>query len=117
MIENLPVGSIVSPRKLSCNNIVRYVRAMQNQTGAAVAVHHIADGQAEAIEFHLDGSAANTDVPLKNLSLKQNVLIAGILRGSEVIIPGGSTTFRAGDTVVIVVSGDTVLLRFNDIFE
>ena len=117
MIENLPVGSIVSPRKLSCNNIVRYVRAMQNQTGAAVAVHHIADGQAEAIEFHLDGSAANANVPLKNLSLKPNVLIAGILRGSEVIIPGGNTTFRAGDTVVIVVSGDTVLLRFNDIFE
>lgn len=117
MIENLPVGSIVSPRKLSVNNIVRYVRAMQEQTGAAVAIHHIADGQAEAIEFHLDGSAANTGVPLKNLQLKQNVLIAGILRGSEVIIPGGNTTFRAGDTVVIVVSGDTVLLRFNDIFE
>ena len=116
MIENLPVGSIVSPRKLSVNNIVRYVRAMQEQTGAAVAVHHIADGQAEAIEFHLDGSTANTGVPLKNLSLKQNVLIAGILRGSEVIIPGGNTSFRSGDTVVVVVSGDTVLLRFNDVF-
>ena len=117
IIENLPVGSIVSPRILSVNNIVRYVRAMQNQTGAAVAVHHIADGQAEAIEVHRDGSAANTDVPLKKLSLKKNVLIAGILRGSEVIIPGGDTSFRAGDTVVIVVSGDTVLLRFNDVFE
>ncbi|MBR6053126.1 MAG: Trk system potassium transporter TrkA, partial [Clostridia bacterium] len=55
--------------------------------------------------------------PLKNVRLKQNVLIAGILRGGEVIIPGGNTTFRSGDTVVIVVSGDTVLLRFNDIFE
>ena len=117
MIENLPVGSVVSPRILCCNSIVRYVRAMQNQTGAAVAVHHIADGQAEAVEFHLDETAANTDVPLRSLSLKKNVLIAGILRGSQVIIPGGDSSFRAGDTVVVVVSGDSVLLRFNDIFE
>ena len=39
-------GSVISPKELCCNTIVRYVRAMKNQTGAALTVHTIADGQA-----------------------------------------------------------------------
>ena len=48
IIDSLALGSIVCPKELCCSNIVRYVRAMQNQTGAAVSLHSIADGQAEA---------------------------------------------------------------------
>lgn len=47
ILDVLPLGSIISPKELSCNNIVQYVRAMQNQTGAALTVYMIADGQAE----------------------------------------------------------------------
>ena len=46
MLENLSVGSVVSPKELCCAHIVQYVRAMQNQTGAAVTLHRIADGRA-----------------------------------------------------------------------
>ena len=49
--SNIPLGSIICPKELCCNSIVRYVRAIQNQSGAAIAVHFIADGQAQAIEF------------------------------------------------------------------
>jgi trk system potassium uptake protein TrkA len=34
-LDSLPIGSVVCPKELCCNTIVRYVRAMQNQTGAA----------------------------------------------------------------------------------
>ena len=54
IIDSLSLGSIVCPRDLICNNIVRYVRAMENQTGAALSVHTIADGQVEALEFLVD---------------------------------------------------------------
>ena len=54
VIDNLSLGSVISPRNLCCNTIVRYVRAMQNQVGAAVTVHSIADGKAEATEFLID---------------------------------------------------------------
>lgn len=33
ILDSLPIGSIISPKELSCNHIVRYVRAMENQTG------------------------------------------------------------------------------------
>lgn len=114
--DALPLGSIICPKDLCSNSIVRYVRAMQNQTGAAVSVHTIADGQVEAVEFLVDGAAKNCGVPLKKLKLKNNVLIASITRGAKTQIPGGDSSFDEGDTVVVVTSGRGVLQNFNDIF-
>ena len=114
--DSLPLGSVICPKELCSNNIVRYVRAMQNQTGAAVSIHTIADGQVEAIEFLVDQTASNCDIPLKQLKLKPNVLIASITSGSQTQIPGGNSTFAAGDTVVVVTGGRGILKSFNDIF-
>lgn len=114
--DNIALGSIVCPRELCCNIIVRYVRAMQNQTGAAVSVHSIADGQAEAIEFTVDETTKNCGVPLKEMKLRPNVLLASIARGTKSQIPGGDSFFQPGDTIVVVTSGKGVLQRINDIF-
>jgi trk system potassium uptake protein TrkA len=35
ILDTLPIGSVICPKELCCNTIVRYVRAMQNQVGAA----------------------------------------------------------------------------------
>lgn len=114
--DSLSLGSIICPKELCSNDIVRYVRAMQNQTGAAISVHTIADGQAEAVEFLVDSAAKNCGKPLKQLKLRSNVLIAGITRGTETQIPNGDSMFLEGDTVVVVTSGRGVLNNFNDIF-
>lgn len=70
ILDALPLGSIISPKELCCNNIVRYVRAM-NQTGAALAIHTIADGQTEALEFEVDENTLYCGIPLKRLKLKK----------------------------------------------
>lgn len=113
---NLPLGSVICPKEFCSNHIVRYVRAMQNQTGAAVSVHTIADGQVEAVEFTVDSATHHCGVPLKELRLKPNVLLASITRGMHTQIPGGDSTFQEGDTVVVVTSGRGVLSNINDIF-
>ena len=113
---SLSLGSIICPKELCCNDIVRYVRAMQNQTGAAISVHTIADGQAEAVEFLVDSSAKHRDTPLKKLKLKDNVLIASITHGIQTQIPNGESMFTEGDTLVVVTSGRGVLKQINDIF-
>jgi trk system potassium uptake protein TrkA len=96
--------------------IVRYVRAMENQTGAAVSIHTIADGQVEAVEFLVDSATRNCGVPLKQLKLRANVLIASITHGAHTQIPGGDSCFVEGDTVVVVTSGRGILQSINDIF-
>ena len=116
MIDALALGSVVCPKELCCNNIARYVRAMQNQTGAAVSVHRIAHGQAEAVEFLVDDTTRFCDKPLKNLKLKENVLLVSITHGSRTEIPSGDSSFTRGDTIVVVTSGQTPLRQLNDIF-
>ena len=114
--DALPLGSVICPKELCSNDIVRYVRAMGNQTGAAISLHTIADGQVEAVEFLVDGSAKNRDLPLKKLKLRNNILIAGITHGAKTEIPNGDSMFTEGDTVVVVTSGRGILKNFNDIF-
>ena len=115
-IDQLSIGSVVSPGKLCCNTIVRYVRAMKNRDGAATAIHYIADGQAEAIEFFVDPDTFHCGEPLKKIRLKKNVRLACIARGNEIIIPAGDDYFQEGDNVVVVVNGESNVLELNDIF-
>ena len=116
LIDALSLGSIVCPKELCCNTIIRYVRAMQNQTGAAVSVHTIAYGQIEAVEFLVDETTKNCGIPLKQIKLRANVLVVSITHGAETEIPGGDSVFRQGDTLVVVSSGRGVLRQLNDIF-
>ena len=116
LADTMALGSTVSPKELCCNSIVRYVRAMQNQTGAAVSVHTIADGQSEAVEFLVDESTKNCGKALKDIKLKPNVLIAGISHGADSQVPNGNSVFVPGDTVIVVTSGRSVLHTINDIF-
>ena len=117
VIDSLALGSVVCPRELVCSNIVRYVRAMENQTGAAISVHTIADGQAEAMEFLVDEHTKYCGKPLKEIRLKPNVLLVGIAHGADTEIPNGDSVFQKGDTVVVVdTNRHEVIRQLNDIF-
>lgn len=119
LLDNLSVGSTVSPRSVCSGTVVRYVRSMRNQTGGALALHSIAEGHAEAIEFPVDADTKHLGEPLRQISsfMKKNVLIACISRGKSVEIPGGDSCFMEGDRVVVINNDDDVLLQLNDIFE
>lgn len=117
ILSNLALGSIISPKELCCNTIVRYVRAMKNQTGAALTVHTIADGQMEAMEFAVDENTRHCGEPLKNLKLKKGVLVVCITKGPQQEIPGGDSFFERGDTLIIVTGRERGIYQLNDIFE
>ena len=117
VIDSLALGSVVCPRELVCSNIVRYVRAMENQTGAAISGHTIADGQAEAMEFLVDEHTKYCGKPLKEIRLKPNVLLVGIAHGADTEIPNGDSVYHKGDTVVVEETNrHEVIRQLNDIF-
>lgn len=117
LFEKMGIGSIINSASLSESNVVQYVSAMENQTGAAITLHAIANGQAEALEFNVDDTTLYKDTPLKNVPTKKNVLISCINHNGTTIIPEGNSSFSKGDTVVVVVSGHESVLVLNDIFE
>lgn len=117
ILNHLPIGSVICPKELCCSTIVRYVRAMRKQSGAAVSVHSIANGQAEAVEFIVDAGTRHCGEALKGLQLHRGVLIVCISHNGKTVIPDGDSVFLPGDTVIVVTGANHVLLELNDIFE
>ena len=116
ILDTLPVGSLVCPKELCSNGIVRYVRAMRNQTGAAITTHRIAGGRAEALEFRVDENTRHRGEPLKSLKIKPNILLVSINHASHVELPNGDSCYQTGDGVVIVTNGSETIYQLNDIF-
>ena len=112
----LELGSVISPKELASFAIVRYVRAMQNQQGSAVAVHRMGGGQIEAIEFIAEKDTKHLGEKLKDIPTKENVLIVSILRGDRLEIPSGNSRMQEGDSVVIVTNSNVHINQLNDIF-
>lgn len=117
ILDNLEIGSVVCPKELCCNSIVRYVRALEAQTGAAISVHSIVNGQVEALEFMVDEYTKYCDTPLKEINVRKNVLIVCITHTGKTMIPDGESKFQVGDTVIVVATGEVVIHQLNDIFE
>jgi trk system potassium uptake protein TrkA len=103
ILDGLDVGSVVYPKYMTCDYIVQYVRALQNEAGSNVkTLYRILDDRVEAIEFNVQEPSAATGVPLYKLRLKKNLLVCCITRGDEVIIPRGNDEIQVGDSVVVV---------------
>lgn len=117
ILDTLKLGSVVCPKESVSSSIVRYVRAMQNQSGAAISVHAIADGLVEAMEFLVEENTPGCGIPLKNLNPKANVLIASITRGSVTEIPNGDSVFHPGDSLVVVTTDRGSVRQLGDIFK
>lgn len=106
MAERLGLDCIVSPKKTTGDIITRYARALENSLGSSVeTLYKLMDGSVEALEFLVQPDFEYLDIPLKEMHFKQNILIAGIIRGRMPIIPAGNDVIKAGDKVVVFASG------------
>lgn len=116
IVNQLGLDSIISPKYTAANNILRYVRALDNSQGSAVEkLYKILDDEAEVAEFTANSSTAFLETKLKDLILKENVLIAAIVRNKKIIIPYGNDYIKDGDKV-IVITKTGFLSDLNDIF-
>lgn len=105
IIDGLDISSVIYPKYITADYILQYVRAMENSLSSNVeTLYHILDNQAEALEFSVKEASAVTDIPLSQLNLKENLLIACINRNGSIQIPRGQDTIQVGDTVIIVTS-------------
>ena len=105
--RGIGLQSIVSPRSSTASYILRYVRAMENAQDSHIeTLHKILSDKVEALEFLVKENIPGlTDVPLKNLRLGKNYLIACIAHKGKIIIPSGNDVISNGDTVIVVTAG------------
>lgn len=117
VIHSLNLDSVIYPKHITAELILRYVRATQNSIGSNVeTLYKIMDEKVEALEFIIQPTLRIINTPLRQLQLKENLLVACINRKGRIIIPGGDDCFMIGDTVIVVttVSG---LQDINDILK
>lgn len=112
VINQLDLGSIICPKHITAEYIVRYVRGMQNSIGSNIeTLYKIIDNRAEALEFIVKNGSPLIETPLEKLNLKDNIIIACINRNGKIIIPNGQDVIREKDTVIVV----TTITGLNDI--
>ena len=111
------VDSVVSTAAVTSETIARYVRAMQNSFDSdnIKTLHRLVGGRVEALEFNVGPGLPFIGVPLKDLNLREGMLVAGIVRQNGApVIPSGADALQEGDDVVIVTT-DTPLHALRDI--
>ena len=103
MAEQMGLESVITPKTVVVNVVLRYVRALQSSMGSSIEnLYQLMEGRAEALEFIVQEESVYTGVPLKRLRLKKNILIGGILRDRKAIIPAGDDVILPGDHVVVI---------------
>lgn len=114
IIRELDLDTTVYPKKITAQHILQFVRGKKNSIGCNVeTMYRILDDKAEALEFVVKNNSELSGVLLEDLEIKENTLVACIIRGRNIIVPRGKDTMRVGDSVVIV----TTTLGLKDIRE
>ena len=106
IMETLSMASIVSPKDTIASRIVSYIRAKGNSRGSnIVTLYKLVNNKVEALEFIAKERSKVLNKCLKDLKLKEKVLIAGIIHEGEFIVPSGLDTISNGDKVIVVTAG------------
>ena len=117
IMESVSLASVVSAKDITASKILSYIRSVNNKRGSnVITLHKLVNNKVEALEFLAKANKRLLDIPLKDLKIKKNILIAAIIRQNEVIIPSGND-FITLDDKVIVVSTNQLLKDLNEILE
>lgn len=108
MASKIGLECIVSPQIFVSEFLSKYARALHNSMDSSnvEALYKLMGGKAEALEFSVNPGFKYVDIPLKDMSIKPNILIAGIIRGRKPIIPSGNDVIMTGDRVVVLSAGE-----------
>lgn len=107
MVKEMGMESVVSAKNVTANMVLSYVRAMKNSMGSAnvETMYRLIDDKVEALEFLIREKTSYTGIPLRDLPIRENHLVACIVRGRQIIIPGGNDTLEVGDSVIVICKG------------
>lgn len=105
MLKEVGIDHNVSPKDIIAARVLSYIRALSNTRGSnIITLYRLVNNQVEALEFVAKKQEDIYDIPLKDLKIKQNCLIACIIRNNEVIIPDGNSFIQLNDNVVVVTT-------------
>lgn len=114
VVAKLDLDTVVCPKNLTADIILRYVRSAKNAHGSNMQnFYNVVQDQVEAAEFIVKEGSVMVGKPISELDWKQGVLVASIVRDNKVILPRGNDCILAGDSVILVTK-DVALFDIED---
>lgn len=105
IIESLGVGSVIYPKYITAEEIIKYVRAMKNSIGSNIeTLYRLNDNRVEALEFQIREDSPVVGIPLKELNLKKNMIIGCITHKGKVEMPTGNSAIKVNDMVILITT-------------
>lgn len=109
------LDTIITPHKIAANQVVQYVRAVENiGSSSCESVYDFGDNIFEMIEFRVKENFKLINTKLKDLKFRDNILIASIQRGKNIIYPSGDDEIKLNDTIVIISKSGNIR-ELNDV--
>ena len=110
-------SSIITPKIIAVDTIMHFIRGRVNaQYSDLQAMHHLANGQIETLQFQIKEANKMTAKPLSHLKLKKGVLIAAIIRKGKTIFPTGEDMLEVGDKLLVTTLLPNIT-KIYDLFE
>ncbi|ALT80381.1 potassium transporter TrkA [Streptococcus gallolyticus] len=103
IIDTSQFSSIVTPKSIAVDTMMHFIRGRVNaQDSNLDAMHHIANGRIESLQFEIRESNKMAGKSLSLLKFRDNILIVAIIRKGKTIYPTGEDVLQVGDKIVVV---------------
>lgn len=103
LVKRLGIDLAVTPRASIADRIMKMM-----YRGDVTSLAVLGDGQVEVVEMAVPHDAAVLGSDLKDLRMPRGSLVATILRGDTVLIPSGTDSIQAGDSVILIVTAKSL---------
>ena len=100
--------TFVTPKRLVSDIIISVVRSIINSEGSNIETLHRLSNNVEAVEIKVNKTSKAIGTPLKDLDIKENVLVAYIIRDNSLIFPTGDDSILVGDTVIVISKASVI---------
>lgn len=105
IIEEIGIDSIISPKLITANHILRYARNLKMKEDPSInQLYMLNENNMQALEFAVEHDYNFLNIPLKRLKIKKNILIAVIARDNKIIIPRGDDYIKLDDSIIVITS-------------
>ena len=94
--------SIVTPKRIAVDTIMHFIRGRYNaQFSNLEALHHVANGRIETLQFQIKEDNKLTQYPLSELKLKKGVFDRCHYSKRQGYFPNGDDRLMVGDRIIV----------------
>ena len=96
LVSNLGVDVVISPRLITVSSIIQHIRR-----GRIHSAYALFDGRAELFEISALSTSSVVGKTIGSLSLPKGVIIGGIIRDQEIIMPYPDVTIYEDERIIV----------------